>query len=183
MLAGSLQILGVPMGSVNDQHEDPIFHDESNTGRMIATIAERNKKHRIWGWKLPNTIYYYHQLADHLRNPVFIAIYRNPFDIFMSAAEKLGKALDDPNFNAPIYHYARMQQVIHKHANVPAHLLSYERACAAPEVFIRELAALLPTPASAKVIDEAIAFVDAGKGYSALRTRPLERISSLFSGR
>ena len=173
MLAGSLQLLGIPMGSVNDQHEDPAFHNESNIGGMIATIAERNRSHRFWGWKLPNTIHYFDRLARYVRNPVFMVIYRNPFDIFMSATSKSDRGLDERHFNAPAFHYARMHELIRAHATIPVHTMSYERACAAPRQFVDELAALLPLDTPAQVRGEAVAFVDGRRGYAELgRTLP-----------
>lgn len=168
MLAGTLQLLGVPMGSVDGRHEDPAFHDESNVMGMIGTIKERNRAHPLWGWKLPNTIYYYDRLVGHVRNPVFMVIYRNPFDIFMSASSKSGRGLDEVHFNTPLNHYARLQALIREHATVPVHVMSYERACAAPRQLVDELADLLPRQSSALARSEATAFIDSRRGYAAL---------------
>lgn len=176
MLAGALQLLGVPMGSVNNQHEDPAFHDESKIDGMIEAIAERNRNYGYWGWKLPNTIYFYDRLAEHLRNPVFLVIYRNPFDIFRSAASKSNdQTLTDPHFNAPVYHYAKMHQLIHERPEVPTFLMSYEACCASPERFAVSLSAILPFEPNERNLERAIRFVNPSRGYKRVRS-PLSRL-------
>lgn len=170
MVAGALQLLGVPMGSVDERHEDPIFHDEGNVGRMIETIEERNDTNECWGWKLPNTIYYYQKLAPFLRNPVFIVVYRNPFDIFNSAASKAMDGLTDAHFNAPVYHYAKMHQIIHDAATVPAFLMSYEAVCASPGQFVAELSKVLSVRPSSGAMARCRWFVDAARGYTDIKT-------------
>jgi hypothetical protein len=182
LLAGALHVLGIPMGSVNYQHEDPIFHDENNIERMIQTIAIRNRSKKHWGWKLPNTIYYYDRLAQYLRNPVFMVIYRNPFEIFMSASSKGGDGLNDPHFNAPVYHYARMHKLIHDHGNVPTFVMSYEAVCKAPARFVDEFCAALPIRPSKGAIEQCRAFIDEGRGYTDIPPRgPLAKLGALLT--
>lgn len=164
LVAGALQILGVPMGSVDATHEDPAFHDETNIQGMKGTIAYRNKVHVQWGWKLPNTIHYYRLIAYHVRNPVFVVVYRNPFDIFMSASAKGGE-LSDVAFNAPAYHYATMHELIHDLSSVPTYVLSYEMACAAPLAFAEALGQILYVPPGADAVSRCAAFIDPAIGY------------------
>lgn len=168
MLAGTLQLLGIPMGAAGFQHEDPAFHDVTNIRGMIGTIRERDAVHRLWGWKLPNTVHYYHRLARHVRNPVFMVIYRNPFDVFMSASGKAESGLTEGHFNAPAYHYGHMHDLIRKQARVPVHAMSYERACAAPREFVDALAAVLPLDVDEASRTRATEFINVGRGYSDL---------------
>lgn len=154
------------MGAVRHTYEDREFHDETNIDGMRRTIAHRNRTHAQWGWKLPNTIYYFDEIAGFLRNPVFVAVYRNPLEVFMSAAAKDGE-LNEATFNAPVYHYARMHRVIHDHAAVPAFLLSYEAACAAPTTFAEDLANILPFRPTPDATARCAAFIDPVAGYRA----------------
>jgi hypothetical protein len=96
-----------------------------------------------------------------------MVIYRNPFDIFMSAASKGNRGLHEGHFNTPAFHYARVHELIRKHATVPVRATSYERACVAPRQFVNELAALLPLDIPAHARSDAAAFIDPRRGYTA----------------
>lgn len=171
MLAGAMQILGVPMGSVNDQHEDPAFGEAIPTEGKLAAIKERNGCFDRWGWKLPNTIYFYRDLHEALINPVFVVIYRNPFDVFMSSCKHDGCKLSDPIFNVPAYHYARMHELINRYQAVPTYAFNYERCCARKRTFVRALAQILGTDPAGATLARARAFVSPRRGYADLTSR------------
>lgn len=171
MIAGAMQILGVAMGSVSEQHEDPAFGEAIPTEEKLAAIRERNARFARWGWKLPNTIYFYHDLHEALINPVFVAIYRNPFDVFMSSCKYDGCELSDPVFNVPAYHYARMHELISRYQAVPTYVFNYERCCAQKRNFVRELARILGTDPSGADLARARAFVSPRRGYADLISR------------
>src|SRR5215469_5858876 len=95
MVAAALRKLGVAMGeNLGHQHEDRSFRAEVPLEEMIATVKKRNETHDLWGWKLPNNIYYLEQLFPHLRNPHFVAIFRNPYSISRSSAERDRRAYE-----------------------------------------------------------------------------------------
>ena len=88
MLAGTLDKLGVYMGDrIGHQKEDPRFRQDTTLEQKLQAIADNNARHRIWGWKLPNSIYYYGDLHAQLINPVFLTGYRNPFSVACSRHE------------------------------------------------------------------------------------------------
>jgi hypothetical protein len=88
MVAATLRKLGVMMGETLDsQHEDRHFRREVPLEDMIATVKRRDESYDLWGWKLPNAVYYVERLVPHLRNSHFVAVFRNPYSISRSSAE------------------------------------------------------------------------------------------------
>lgn len=77
------------------QYEDRSFkippaevrRDRNIESRLLPLIQERNNSHRLWGWKVPNAIYYINQIQHLLINPVFLFIYRDEEAIARSSAK------------------------------------------------------------------------------------------------
>ena len=168
MVSGALACLGVYMGDdIGHQKEDPRFREETPPETKRAAIAANNAAHMVWGWKLPNTIYYYGALHPQLINPVFVSVYRNPFGVARSSARHDGTALTQDLVDVPIRHYTAMHRTIDAHPQVPLAACSFETATRSDrkEQFVDALAAfvgLTPSPAQRAA---ALDFVDYGKGY------------------
>lgn len=101
LLSGALNATGIYMGeTATAQYEDKAFkvpladvrRDPNIEARLLPVIQERNRRHRFWGWKLPNNIYYIQQIRHLLVNPVFIFVYRDENAIARSSAKHDGKA-------------------------------------------------------------------------------------------
>ncbi|GEM_PF-1407476 len=85
LLAGALHASGIYMGDFRTaQYEDPAFKVRPGDARrnpnieacLLPVIEARNRTHRYWGWKVPNSIYYIQQIRHLLVNPVFLFVYR-----------------------------------------------------------------------------------------------------------
>lgn len=73
--------LGVPMGTFEaDNYEDiEMLRSRQNTERLLEVIGRRNAKHDRWGFKIPSLRRGQYGFFDaHLRNPLYIFIFRNP---------------------------------------------------------------------------------------------------------
>jgi len=73
--------LGVPMGTFEaDNYEDiEMLRNRQNTDRLLEVIGRRNADHDRWGFKIPSLRRGQFGFFDnHLRNPVYIYIFRNP---------------------------------------------------------------------------------------------------------
>ena len=101
LLAGALHATGINMGGFKTaQYEDKSFKippaeakcDPNIESRLLPLIQERNSRHRLWGWKVPNAIYYINQIQHLLINPVFLFIYRDEEAIARSSAKHDRKA-------------------------------------------------------------------------------------------
>ena len=67
-------------------------------------IKERNIKHKTWGWKDPNVIWYYKHIDALLKNPCFIFTDRSSIDTGYSSYKNDKASRDeDPNYRDRSY--------------------------------------------------------------------------------
>ena len=168
MLAGTLERLGVHMGeNLGRQKEDACFRRETPLEAKLAAIAANSAARAIWGWKLPNTVYYYWDVHHHLTNPIFVSIYRNPLEVAMSSARHDGRVLSLQLLRVPIEHYDKVHGVIDGFPDVPWATCSFETVTegAAKGAFVDALIAFLGLQRSAERRASAIEFINREKGY------------------
>lgn len=141
MVTGVLRELGIFMGDVQaDNHEDPLFlTDEIES--IQALILKRNRQYDCWGWKVLKTLFIMPQLLPFLRNPHFIILTRDPFDIARSMQKREGLAFDlCLRHIFMVYHHL---QIFIEQCTDPLVIVSYNRAMANRDVFIQELTGFL----------------------------------------
>jgi hypothetical protein len=143
MLASVLLIAGVPMGSTAD---GVVFEDvevaqaleDEDRSRLRTLVRDRNAAHAVWGFKRPNL--HRHVLVQQLsefRAPVLLLTFRDPVAIARRnivsnksfVAESLRHAAADLS--------AMTDYVLR--AGVPALLVSYEKAIAAPRRLVEAI--------------------------------------------
>ena len=117
LIAGALYHAGVDMGDFKTaQYEDPDFKvplkeikGPSNKwlSRVTEVISVRNSEKRVWGWKVPNSIYYIEKIRHLLINPVFIFVYRDPLEVAKSSAKH-----DKRNW---FFNKRRLLRIAHSH--------------------------------------------------------------------
>ena len=84
MIAGILMALGVHMGdpsTMRIHREDRDFWQQP-CHVVQSLIRFRNQQHDVWGWKDPAVVNFVERL--HLRNPHYIAIFRDPLAVAKS---------------------------------------------------------------------------------------------------
>jgi hypothetical protein len=109
MVAGSLRLLGVPMGDrlepSNQEDLDildlvaslqPLYGEDGkpiteNFDRLRALIAGRNEERPFWGWKDPNAHVYISELMPVLRNPHFVVVFRDHFAAAQTIEARTGR--------------------------------------------------------------------------------------------
>jgi hypothetical protein len=168
MLAGTIERLGVYMGAkLGRNKEDVCFRWETPLETKLDAIAANSAAYAVWGWKLPNTVYYYQDVHTHLTNPVFVSIYRNPLEVAMSSARRDDRVLDEKLVRVPIAHYSKMHGVISGFPSVPWATCSFESVTvdATKGVFVDALIAFLGLQWSSEKRASAIEFIDREKGY------------------
>lgn len=141
MIAGCLRELGIFMGEiVADNHEDPVFFSD-DVEILKRIILERNNKYDNWGWKVPKTMFHIENLLPFIRNPHFIIVTRDPFDIANSMMKR-----EAMPFDLAIQHifmvYKHLQQFVEK-CLAPLMFVSYNRVIADKEAFICELTSFI----------------------------------------
>jgi hypothetical protein len=160
MVAATLHKLGVMMGEeLGHQHEDPSFRREVPLADMIATVTRRNATCHLWGWKLPNSVYYVENLLPHLRNPHFIAVFRNPYSISRSSAERDSRVYQLRLLQVAANHTKMVVDLIER-LEAPTALAAFEAAVRKPVEFVRGLADFIGIRADStllsRVVEEAI---------------------------
>lgn len=144
MVAGALHHLGVYMGErLGDAtFEDSVLCPATNAQdeRTIAsTIASRNADYRIWGWKQAQAFeYYVSDVADKLRNPVYVAVFR---DVVAVGNRKRisGRSKMFEGMLATLTRYRQITEFL-RSTSAPILLVSYEKAVADCKAFVDELA-------------------------------------------
>ena len=157
MVAASLRKLGVVMGEkLGHQHEDASFRRDVPLENMIATVQQRNEKYDVWGWKMPNSIYYVEELLPHLRNPHFVAIFRNPFSISRSSSERDGRDYSIRLLQVAANHTKRIVDLMDR-LQAPMALAGFEAVMQNREAFVRELGQYLGIETNETLVSQVVA--------------------------
>jgi hypothetical protein len=174
MVAATLRKLGVMMGErLGHQHEDPNFRGEVPLGDMLATVKQRNDTYDIWGWKLPNNVYYVEQLLPHLRNPHFVAVFRNPYSISRSSSERDRREYQARLLQVATNHTKTVVDLIGR-LKAPTALTAFESAVRNREEFVRGLAEFVGVrPDGQLVATVAQEAINTDSGYLRLERPPI----------
>lgn len=139
MVAAVLQALGVFMG----EKLGPVLEDVAlsqavearDTARLAEIVASRNATHPVWGWKRPSALEHSDVWQGRFRNPYIIAVFRDPFAI---ANRNRISMLSDvfQNMERSVQHLGTLVNLLRQQKG-PVLLLSYEKALAFPETFVR----------------------------------------------
>ena len=173
MDARALAWLGIPMGVpvpaparlVN--YEDPEFvsllhvpsRDHVDRERLRCLINYRNRMYRVWGFKVPMAAMSLELLAENLRNPFFVFVYR---DLFAAALRNL-VAMNAPllaTLQLSIDLYSEMLHFLQQ-APGPCMLVSYEKALQRPTLLCSGLAIVAGADVSYDMLSAAVAQIQA----------------------
>jgi len=171
MLAGCLEILGVPM--VGQLYKPMKWEDVEviralqDEGRFAVLAQQRNRQHAIWGFKYPGAWKFMDILTRHLQDPVWLAIFKEPVSV---TQRRFNAVTMDKLLNTMRAMQAGVEGM--RATGQPVHLLSYHRAVVDPLGFVLGLVGLVglqPTPGQ---IDAAVGFIKPNEG-GARRAYPL----------
>ena len=79
IVAGTLRHLGVFMGNTfrdKGTHEDVLFATREYKAELIAYVQQRNKDHKVWGFKWPIMREWFNAIEPFLREPKYIYCHR-----------------------------------------------------------------------------------------------------------
>lgn len=160
MVAGAMHAAGVNMGfDLTDTHEDPIF-----AGRGVNTMTieiERRKAMGMshWGWKFPNAPVYLDKLRPQLPNTHLVVVTRDPVATAKGHLRWHGR--DDLAALSDVMVTSQRNLLMALTWQVPALLVSYEKALAFPRNFIAEFCVFagLPVPSN---VNDIVAFMAPG---------------------
>lgn len=138
-LAEQLVECGVPMGeryvevlpkanyiSYEDSEIGPAI-DKRDFKRLKNLFAERDKKHDLWGFKKPSSVFHIDTILPMLRNPHIIVIARDPLSCFQSGEAHGTVNEGDLSFKNCRGHFSLIMEIIEK-PRCPTLAISYERS-------------------------------------------------------
>jgi len=143
MVARVLNGMDVFLGNKIDQavFEDVEIAESLEKGDLVSfknLIQERNKSHKIWGWKRPNSLNHTELITKSVRNPHFIIVYRDLLSIALRNHISMDANLDE-SLKLSNQTYQKINEFVAK-TKAPIMLVSYEKAIHRKRKFIKELA-------------------------------------------
>jgi hypothetical protein len=144
MVAAALRAAGLHMGDfvhsvVNEDAQMLEIVRSHDMGLLRSLIRERNLKHSIWGFKVPNLhAHLRYDSLDLFRNPHLVVVYRDPVAVAMRNSlsehtEQLDGVLAASGAMQAMTRFAQQ-------AGCPLLLLSYEKIVGFPPLLIDSLA-------------------------------------------
>jgi hypothetical protein len=163
MLAGICEILGVPM--VGEFYKPMKWEDLEiiqslrDEDKFAAVVAQRNSKYDTWGFKYPGAWKFMPILERHLREPVYLAIFKEPVSVTRrrfgaNTMSKLANTIEQFKLSVDGM-MATGKQI---------HMLSYHVASVAPLQFVVNLALLLGLQPTNGQLDCAVQFMQPNRG-------------------
>ena len=163
MIAGILRCLGVFMGyrlgeeSGGSNHEDLDFQ-QAKLLDIRKLIVKRNAEFEVWGWKDPGTIFQVEEIADDLRNPVFISVFRDPYAIALSEKKHSQRDID-AGLKVAIGHLSQLAYFKVQHPQHRNLAISYEKAIKDKKLLIDSIILYLNLSVTKDQMQKAMDFI------------------------
>lgn len=139
MLAGILEILGVPMVDTNYKNmkweDQDIVEALKNEEKFKQLVEERNAKYKVWGFKSPGAWLHSALLEAYLRDPIYLAMFKDPVSVTRRRFKQV-------TMNK-VHNTTKQMEFCAKgmlESGLPIHMLSYSEAVLAPVKFTMKLA-------------------------------------------
>lgn len=162
MVAGCLHHLGVPMGVEEDSaiFEDAVLGETSDRGqwrRFRRRVRALNGEYETWGWKRPMAYLHARRIERILRNPHFVAVFRDPLAIGLR--ESISMELDPWfKFDKALDTFREISGFL-RESQSPTMAVSYEKAVKYPTYFLETLRDFAGLPEDTS-IQSALNFID-----------------------
>lgn len=161
-VAGAVRSLGVFMGqSLGRNHEDPKFLGTDHDF-LLEQIHNRNKHHKVWGFKAPHAIDMIDFYMEHLTNPHFIVIYRNPLAVAQSIRTRTGNSIRR-GLNHVIDFYSKIDAFLDSN-EAPTLLLNYEKMTEQKDVAVTGMVDFLGLDVSTDKLRKALSIIGPDSG-------------------
>lgn len=137
--AGLARLMGIFMGRTlsRTNSEDLEFHT-NDAADMGPLIQERNRAFDVWGFKHPGAVFHLDALRPHLRNPMYLVVFRDPLAIAQTELSFGNYHVREALWRAQRHVEALVQFV--NRCTEPMMVVSYERAIQRPLAATRMMA-------------------------------------------
>lgn len=136
---------------------------------LLDVATTYNSESDVWGWKDPSAWKYLEDIIGRLRNPYVILVTRDPTAVATARQANVPNESPIVSLDSVFQRYFHYLAII-KEFEVPALIVSYERAKLHPDKLAEELADFLHlrlTPEALKQIEQ---YCSPNGGYLVLRT-------------
>ncbi len=145
MAAAALHALGIEMGEAQaplyeDQPLNKLIDTRDRTG-AAQIVAERDRKHAVWGFKHPSGAMLSSSWRRIFREPVYVVVFRDPLAVANRRAVSREKDLFR-EISVALNQYTAILSALRR-CGRPALLVSYEKALLRPDDFAGQFAAFL----------------------------------------
>lgn len=167
MAAGIVRALGISMGQrAGLNHEDPLFLTDEQD-RLLNRIKMRNTQEDVWGFKVPKASMMLDFYENHLRNPLYVVVYRNPVAIIDSWLQR--GAGSPVGVMERIVAYQNSILELMQKTKAPVLLLNYERAVQSDttkQQTVESVASFIGVELNEELRDRAVGMMTGdGRGY------------------
>lgn len=140
--AGLARLMGIFMGRTlgRTNSEDLEFHS-AGADDLGVLIQSRNQRFDVWGFKHPGSVFHLDELRPHLRNPMFLVVFRDPLAIAQTEL-----SFGNYHFREALWRAQRHVEALVQFVNQcaePMMVVSYERAIQQPAAAIRMMAGFI----------------------------------------
>lgn len=176
-IAGAIHLLGVRMvetGSELNSEDFEIVHAYQSfkkhghiecVKRIGELIEDRNSRYKIWGWKDPAADLYLEGVIGLCKNPHFIFVFRNLFDIAMSHVNTKSGTIEVA-MDVCLNRYLRYWNLLQKFS-CPTLMVSYENSLLERKETIKRIVSFLGISPTRNQTSNAVNFLNPKGGYSA----------------
>jgi SAM-dependent methyltransferase len=186
MVAGVLGELGIDMGPIGLNHEDPNFLFLEKA-QLQTYIYRRNEEKCRWGFKYPRAHIDNRINEMKFRNPVWVFVFRNVVSNIDSLVARGSESTLLAYERIVKYYIGMLDKISDESSNYV--LVSYERAVAESKRFATELAALFDLRpdlatiqlATKQVTGEGGGYLPASRHYHLVKVLPPQLVETKFS--
>ena len=164
LIAGLLRLAGINLGTQIDSWTQEDIEMRSNDVETLRTAIEtRNKRRGQWGWKCPGSAPLLLELQGSLRNPCFVAIFRDPLATVLRRI--------DPEKRDPIELYEEWIQGAQCHVDTikcfkaPTLFVSYELALKKPAMLVEDVCRFVGRELDEELRTKMLAYIKPDGGY------------------
>lgn len=165
MLAGILHLLGVPMWlKVYDPTKLECLEVQSavnNEQWFMAYARARNEEQETWGFKMCGAWRYGRLFKNHLDNPIYFVIYKDPVTVSKRRFNK--DVITRFMLRGTLNQMIESIQGIYDEG-LPVNILSYQDAVLKPQWFVNHILSIIRINPPENAIDNAMSFIQPNLG-------------------
>lgn len=133
------------------------------TPRIASLVAEKKHGKALWGWKHTRTILTVDLFLEHLNDPHFVVVYRNPLATARSSVRHTQRYENPVDFHRALnlvnFYHGELIRFYERHAELPKAFVAYEQLIHEPKKEAAKIADFLGISPTESDLEEIASFV------------------------